>query len=47
MESVSRKKAWTTPKPARSAVLAREIVESLETALEQFRCIEDELKDSK
>lgn len=30
-----------------TGVLAREIVESLETALEQFRCIEDELKDSK
>ena len=29
------------------AVLAREIVESLETALEQFRGIEDELKESK
>lgn len=28
------------------AVLAREIVESLETALEQFRGIEDELKDA-
>ena len=27
------------------AILAREIVESLETALEQFRGIEDELKD--
>ena len=26
-------------------ILAREIVESLETALEQFRGIEDELKD--
>ena len=30
-----------------SAVLAREIVESLETALEQFRGIEDELKQDK
>ena len=29
------------------AVLAREIVESLETALEQFRGIEDELKEGK
>jgi hypothetical protein len=27
------------------AILAREIVESLETAREQFRGIEDELKD--
>ncbi|MCX6680490.1 MAG: hypothetical protein NTX42_09045 [Methanothrix sp.] len=27
------------------AILAREIVESLESALEQFRGIEDELKD--
>ncbi|VVB68849.1 Uncharacterised protein [uncultured archaeon] len=27
------------------AILAQEIVESLETALEQFRGIEDELKD--
>jgi type I restriction enzyme M protein len=27
------------------AILAREIVESLETALKQFRGIEDELKD--
>ena len=29
------------------AVLAREIVESLKTALEQFRGIEDELGESK
>ena len=28
------------------AILAREIVESLETALEQFRGIEDELKEA-
>lgn len=29
------------------AVLAQEIVESLETALDQFRGIEDELKEDK
>jgi hypothetical protein len=33
--------------PADPAVLAREIVESLETALEQFRGIEDELAEGK
>ncbi len=41
-ESREREDSDNLPDPA---ILAREIVESLETALEQFRGIEDELKD--
>jgi type I restriction enzyme M protein len=45
--SYSRQDFWATTSDnlPESAILAREIVESLETALEQFRGIEEELKD--
>jgi hypothetical protein len=40
-------RAWRIPTICPTVSLAREIVESLKTALEQFRGIENELEEGK